>query len=96
MYQGDRVCVCPCSNENEPTKHWVIDDVVYDKGADQYLCKNLEHILSDINEAVNSSGDKMPRSAIREYLLRAVLRINDQILPESMDKYIRDRSDKDA
>lgn len=96
IYQGDRVCICPCSNDNEPTKHWVIDDVVYDKGSDQNLCNNLDNILMDINEAVNSSGDKMPRSAIREYLLRAVIRINDQLLPEPMDKYIQNKQDKDA
>lgn len=96
MYQGSRICVCPCSSENKPTKHGVIDDVVYDKNADLNLCKNLEDILSDINEAANSSGDKRPRSAIREYLLRAVIRINDQLLPEPMDKYVHSMLNKDA
>jgi hypothetical protein len=96
MFQGDRICICPCSAENRPTKHWVIDDIIYDRGANQDLCNSLEDIFLDINEAVNSSGDKMPRSAIREYLLRAALRINDQLLPEPMNKYIHDRLEKYA
>lgn len=96
IYQGSRLCVCPCSSENKPTKHTVIDDVVYNKNADLNLCKCLEDILSDINEAANSSGDKRPRSAIREYLLRAVIRINDQLMPVPMDKYIQGELNKDA
>jgi hypothetical protein len=89
MYQGPRNCVCPCSPKNKMSQHSVIDDVIYEKNADQELCKNLEGILYDVVEAIDCAGDKKPRSAIRENLLRAVLRINDQLLPEPMDLYIK-------
>jgi hypothetical protein len=76
MYQGSRLCTCPCSNENIQTAHSVIDDVVYDKKADLRQCENLEDILSDINKAITRSGNNLTRSAIREYLLLAIIKIN--------------------
>jgi hypothetical protein len=92
FYQGSRLCVCPCSKGNKATEHNVIEDIVYDQCADPEICGRLELILSDIFESIDSAGDNKPRSAIREYLLRAVLRINDELLPEPMDKYIQDHS----
>lgn len=92
FYQGSRLCVCPCSRGNKPTEHHVIEDIIYDRRANPDICNRLELILSDIFESIDSAGDKKPRSAIREYLLRAVLRINDELLPEPMDKYIQDHS----
>lgn len=89
MYQGNRYCACPCSSTQELTDHWVIDDVVYKKGSDLNQCKKLEDILRDIYKSMESAGDNNPRSAIRENLLRAVLRINDELLPEPMDSYIK-------
>lgn len=88
IYQGERRCVCPCSPKNRQSEHLVTDDIIYDKTADQELCKNLEGVLDDVVLAINCAGDKKPRSAIRENLLRAVLRLNDQLLPEPMDIYI--------
>lgn len=89
MYQGSRHCICPCSPENNSTTHHVIDDVVYSKNANQELCSKLEDVLFDINESITCAGDKKSRSSIRENLLRAVLKINDQLLPEPMDAYIQ-------
>ena len=89
MYQGPRLCVCLCSTENNSTNHHVIDDVIYSKNANQELCSKLKEVLSDINESIAYAGAKKSRSAIRENLLRAVLRINDQLLPEPMDLYIQ-------
>lgn len=88
MYQGPRNCICPCSSKNRSSRHHVIDDVIYEKSADHELCEKLKGILYDIVEAIDCAGDKKPRSAIRENLLRAVLRINDQLLPVTMDVYI--------
>lgn len=88
MYQGARNCVCPCSPKNKISQHHVIDDIIYEKSADLELCKTLEGILYDVVEAIECAEDKKPRSAIRENLLRAVLRINDCLLPEPMDLYI--------
>ncbi|MCF6255516.1 MAG: hypothetical protein L3J98_12240 [Gammaproteobacteria bacterium] len=96
MYQGIRSCVCPCSSKNKLSEHNVIDDVLYEKNADQELCKKLEDILTDVVEAIESARDKNPRSAIRENLLRAVLRINDQLLPEPMDSYIQKQLEGNA
>ena len=91
IYQGPRLCVCPCSEKNKLTEHWVIDDIVYEKSANLEKSQKLENILSDIDEAIDCAGDKKPRSAIREYLLRAIIRIDDELLPEPMDKYIQIR-----
>lgn len=89
FYQGERTCKCPCSVcNNAISKHWVIDDVIYDKNADLEVCRSVTDILFDVTEAISKSGDRAPRSGIREYLLRAIIRINDQILPVKMDQYI--------
>lgn len=88
FFQGARSCICPCSNKNKVTKHHVIDDIIYDENSDVDVCKGLEKILGDIFDSIGCAGDKKPRAAIREYLLRAVLRINDELLPEPMDAYI--------
>lgn len=88
LYQGNRFEICPCSSDNAPTMHWVIDDIVFEEMADHDLCKRLEEILNDISQAIDAAHDKRSRSGIREHLLRALLLINDQLLPESMDVYI--------
>lgn len=88
FFQGARSCICPCSNKNKVTRHQVIDDIIYDENSDVDVCKRLETILGDIFDSIDCAGDKKPRAAIREYLLRAVLRINNELLPEPMDAYI--------
>lgn len=88
FYQGARKCICPCSTGNNVTEHLVIDDIIYEVRADADACKRLELILGDIFESIGCAGGNRPRSAIREYLLRAVLRTNDELLPEPMDAYI--------
>ncbi|MEO8646237.1 hypothetical protein [Pseudomonas sp.] len=88
LYQGDRISTCPCSTKNKPHNNWVIDDIIYDRKFNTKDCENIALILQDVKMAVEKSGDKKVRSGIREYLLRAVLRINDAILPKSVDDYI--------
>ena len=88
FYQGSRKCVCPCSSKNKETEHQVIDDVIYDANSNIEACTKLEAILTDIYDSINCAREKTPRSAIREYLLRAILRINDELLPEPIDTYI--------
>lgn len=89
LFQGERYCSCACSDMNKPTNHWVIDDFVYDKEmVRNFDADKLINILSDIVEAIDSAGEKRPRSAIREWLLRAVLNINDELLPISMDDFV--------
>ncbi len=91
VYQGKRHCVCPCSPKNTFSEHYVIDDVLYKKGSDVDLCEKLENILGDVYESIECADDNKPRAAIRENLLRAVLTINDQLLPEPMDLYIKNK-----
>lgn len=94
LYQGDRTSTCPCSPKNKPHKNYVIDDIVYEKGFNAKDCENIALILEDISDAVEHSRDKKSRSGIREYLLRAVLRINDAILPQTIDEYIAQRREQ--
>lgn len=96
LYQGKRLCTCPCSARNTPSDHHVIDDFVFKRGTDLIFCRQLSNVLSDIQSAIESSANKKPRSGIREYLLRALLTLNDAILPQTVDEYIsrRSRSEK--
>lgn len=90
--QGEQDCPCPCTSSNRHKRHWVIRDVLFDKTADRAFCDALERILGDLYEAKQRAGDKKPRSGIREHLLRALLAVNDQILPETIDEYIAQHS----
>ena len=96
MYQGSRVCICPCSPEKEPKEHWIIEDIIYSKDADLTKARSLYSILSDIYCAIEQSGDKQPRSGIREYLLRAILQLNDMILPTTVEDYIESTAHKSS
>ncbi|MGL1031743.1 hypothetical protein [Vibrio vulnificus] len=89
LFQGERYCTCACSSKNKPTNHWVIDDFVYEKELKRnFDVDSLIIILGDIGDAIDSAGEKRPRSAIREWLLRAMLNINDQLLPIPMDDFV--------
>lgn len=94
LYQGERTSTCPCSPKNKPHKNHVIDDIIYEQAASAENCKQIALILEDLSEAIGKSRDNKSRSGIREYLLRAVLRLNDAILPQSVDEYIAGRQDK--
>ena len=90
IYQGDRICICPCTNNNTKSNHWVIDELVYDPEVRPDIKKEIiADILEDIYIAQECSGDKQPRASIREYLLRAIIKINDQILPIPVDEFIK-------
>lgn len=86
--QGGCLCPCPCSNSGREKLHTVIYDVLYEASADQGFCATLERILADLYEALQRAGEKKPRSGIREYLLRALLTVNDHIRPETLEDYI--------
>jgi hypothetical protein len=86
--KGDIESICPCAKSNLSSKHRVLQQVCFDAEADQSICKTIDGIFDDLYQAIRNAGDKQPRSAIREYLLRAVIKINDAILPCTMDEYI--------
>lgn len=88
IFQGERMCVCPCDEKKEYSRHNVIDDVLYKKDSDIELCEFIERVLCDLSDAVESCGYKKSRSRVKERLLEIVLYINDQILPQSVDDYI--------
>lgn len=92
LFQGYRLCACPCSSQAKPTKHWVIDEFVIRKHGTTKRHSILVNAICDLQQAIENSGDNKPRSAIREYLLRAVLQLNDGILPQKVDEYIASRS----
>ena len=94
LFQGERTSTCPCSPKNKPHKNHVIDDIIYEKTGLLEDCQKIALILEDLSEAADKSRDNKSRSGIREYLLRAVLRLNDAILPQPVDEYIAARQDK--
>ncbi len=89
MYQGTMTCTCPCSPNKEAKAHHIIQDIIYSKDTDLTKARNIYSILSDIYYAIEQSGDKQSRSGIREYLLRAILQLNDMILPIPVEDHIR-------
>jgi hypothetical protein len=56
MYHGEKMCRCPCSAENEPTAHHIIEDILYDVAADLRTCQMIEAILYDVDSAIASAG----------------------------------------
>lgn len=88
LYQGSRNSTCPCSKSNKPSSNHVIDDIIFDKTANLEKCRELSHALQDVSESIQHAGNNRSRSGIREHLLRAVLRLNDTILPQSVSEYI--------
>ena len=91
LFQGLRYSDCPCSPPGEPIHHHVIDDFIYSPSADPTFYRTVTTVLCDLASAIEEAGDKKPRSGIREYLLRAVLRLNDAILPVSVERHIQQR-----
>jgi len=79
---------CPCSVKNEPRLHWVAGDIIYNRKHDLVLCRKIGTILSDLGAAIGMAADNRPRAAIREYLLRAIIQLNDAIMPTTVDQYI--------
>lgn len=92
LFQGTRYEPCPCSKRGEPLDHHVIDDFIYSPATDASLYRAISGALSDIQSAIEEAGDKKPRSGIREYLLRAILQLNDAIMPVSVDAHIEAQS----
>ena len=83
-------CVCPCSGVK--SEHWVAKDLIYKKN--NKICHELNSVFGSICEANLYAGDKRPRSAIREKLLITLLKINDQLLPEPIDVFIKKQQNK--
>ncbi|WP_155943645.1 hypothetical protein [Zestomonas thermotolerans] len=96
LFQGERISTCPCSTKNKPHKNYVIDDIIYKKSYNEKDCKIISSIFCDISEAINNAADKKARSGIREHLLRAILRLNDAVLPMPVDEYISTALHKNA
>lgn len=92
LYQGDRVSVCPCKLGEKPSNHYVIDELIIRKHGATKRHDRLVDALSDIQDAADNARDNKPRSAIREYLLRAIISLNEGILPQGVDEYIASRA----
>lgn len=91
IFQGERICCCPCSSANKVGKSHVIDEFVYNSESAAKLGEMLFDILDDVSSAIKRSSDNRSRSGIRECLLRGLLRVNDAILPQTVDEYISSR-----
>jgi len=88
LFQGKRYALCPCSISADPLDHYVIDDFIYSPNAAVSVYRCISAVLSDVQSAIEAAGDKKPRSGIREYLLRAVLLLNDAIMPDPVEAHI--------
>jgi len=95
IYEGEINCICPCSAENRPSKHSVIIDVLFDKKQSTFPDAIIRELFEEIYTAITYSEDNKRRSATREHLLRAVLIINDLILPAPMGEYISEQLKKE-
>ena len=88
LYQGKRLEPCPCSKNGEMIDHHLIEDFIRLPESDPSICLAIQRALSDMQTAMEGAGDKKPRSGIREYLLRAVLLLNDAITPVPVEAHI--------
>lgn len=88
LYQGPRMSKCPCTPSAGTGNHSVIDEFVIRKAGATRRHRLFVDALQHIQEAVDRSVDRVPRSAIRESLLRAVIELNEGILPQGIDEYI--------
>ncbi|WP_288806249.1 hypothetical protein [uncultured Novosphingobium sp.] len=89
LFQGRRNDPCPCSPNNVSIDHYIIDDFIYEKGAANDICLTIQNALTCIHSAIEESGDKKPRSGIREHLLRSILILNDAIMPMAVEEHIK-------
>lgn len=96
LYQGNRVSACPCKPGSKPSKHYVIDEMIVRKQGATKRHDRLIDAISDVQDASDNAGDNRPRSAIREYLLRAVISLNEGILPLGVEEYIALRTAESA
>lgn len=88
LFQGNRNAICPCSPTNKLGECYVIDEFIYSDASFLERSKRIFEILEDVSIAVSRANDNRSRSGIRESLLRALLRVNDAILPQSVDDYV--------
>lgn len=88
MARSSSYSTCPCSQSGNRKEHYVSEFLVWELDADEELRRTLYDVFEEVYLAIESSGNKQPRSAIREHLLMAILRLNDAILPVPMQKYI--------
>lgn len=58
LFQGERISICPCSENNRPHKNYVIDDIVYKKTHEEKDCDTIALILFDISEAIKMRRTK--------------------------------------
>lgn len=91
LYQGYMDTVCPCDTNAKPTKHWVIQEFVIRKIGFSKRHGSFVDAIAWLVAAIDVAGDGKTRSAIRECLLMAVLRLTDGILPQTFDGYIASR-----
>lgn len=91
IFQGERLMPCACGASTKPIKHWVIEELVIRKHGATKRHECFVQALSYVQEAIDNAGEKKPRSAIREWLLYAVLQLNDSILPHTVDEFIKQR-----
>ena len=91
LFQGERICCCPCSESNKVGKNYVIDEFVYSDEDAARLGSILFDVLEDVSNSIRRASDNRARSGIRECLLRGLLRVNDAILPQTVDEYILSR-----
>lgn len=96
LFQGKRHELCPCSKQGEALDHHVIDDFIYSPDVDPAFYRTISSVLCDIQSAIEEAGDKKPRSGIREYLLRAIIQLNDAIIPVAVEAHIKARSATEA
>lgn len=87
IFMGSRFCRCPCSKDNKITEHHVTEKLVYPAVSGKH-CEIISNILCDISSAIENAEDRKPRSGIREYILRSIIRLNEAIMPITVDDYL--------
>lgn len=88
LFQGERRMRCPCSNRMGMTTCYLIEELVIEGIQSNRRQRAIAEALFYISQAISAAGKMRTRSSIREYLLLALLGVNDNIIPQGVEEYI--------
>lgn len=89
--QSYKKVICPCSPKTVPqTEHRVSPYFIWPKDS-QSRIGQLATLTDSLYDAIECSEDKKPRSAIREKLLEALIRLDEIIVDETAKELISRR-----
>ena len=83
---GKTYAICKC-DESDYSQYDIFLDIYGEKGELLNIHRKLSVVYHEVREAILNCRDRGPRSAIRERLYKAVIAIDEIILPFDIEEY---------